>query len=205
MHKCVSAMKQLTVKIFLLLSLLPFGLQAQQIPASTSLPDVISGQPYSFANQQNKKAVVVLFTSSYCPYSRLYEERIQKIVNEFSAKPVAFVFVNPNNSQEQAEDSDASMKAKMKEWNLNLPYLRDENQQLARSLNASKTPEVFVLKPNGSAFQVVYSGAIDDNPQVAFDVSHPYLRETLQKVLAGAPVPAARHRPVGCMIKMENQ
>lgn len=198
-------MKQLTFTILPLLFLLSFGLKAQQIPASTSLPDVISGQPYSFASQQNKKALVVLFSSSYCPYSRLYEERLQKIVNEFGGKQVAFVFVNPNNPNEQTEDSDASMKAKMKEWNLNLPYLRDENQQLARSLNASKTPEVFVLKPGENIFQVVYSGAIDDNPQVAYDVSHHYLRKTLQKVLAGAPVPTKRHRPVGCMIKMENQ
>lgn len=166
-----------------------------------SLPDARSGQQVSLADFGNRKAVVLLFTSNFCPYSKLYEERFASLVKAYEGQDVAFIMINPNDPAESREDSMEAMKAKIQSWNLDVPYLADKNQQVARQLGASKTPEVFVLSNKSGRFAVAYSGAIDDNPQVAEDVSRNYLKQAVDAVLSGKTVSTPHKRPVGCMIK----
>jgi hypothetical protein len=47
----------------------------------------------------------------------------------------------------------------------------------------------------------VYSGAIDDNPQVAKDVKQTFLKDALTKVLAGEKIETVSQRAVGCTIR----
>jgi hypothetical protein len=47
----------------------------------------------------------------------------------------------------------------------------------------------------------MYRGAIDDNPQVASDVKHSFLKEAIESTLKGQnPLKSSVH-PTGCMIK----
>jgi hypothetical protein len=62
---------------------------------------------------------------------------------------------------------------------------------------------VYLLKPEASNFKVVYSGAIDDNPQVPADVSQQYLKNAINGLLTGKPSQTASERPTGCMIKKQ--
>ena len=192
-------MKQLIVLLCLFAA---FNLQAQTRKVENfSLPDALSGQQVSLADFGNRKAVVVLFTSNFCPYSKLYEERFASLVKAYEGQDVAFIMINPNNPAESKEDSMEAMQAKVQSWNLNIPYLADKNQQVASHFGASKTPEVFVLSNKSGRFAVAYSGAIDDNPQVAQDVSRNYLKQAIDAVLKGKAVSTPNKRPVGCMIK----
>ncbi|EMR02109.1 thiol-disulfide oxidoreductase [Cesiribacter andamanensis AMV16] len=168
-----------------------------------SLPDAVSGKTVSLADYKGQKAVVLVFTSNYCPYSRLYEERLNQLVNQYKGRGVAFVFINANDPQQNKEESDESMKSKVEEWGTGVPFLSDRKQTVAKKYGASKTPEVFVLAPRGGGFQVFYSGAIDDNPQVAQDVSQPYLKQALDQLLAGKSALHQQKRPVGCAIKLQ--
>jgi peroxiredoxin len=168
-----------------------------------SLPDAVSGKTVSLADYKGQKAVVLVFTSNFCPYSRLYEERINQLVRQYGSRGVSFVLINSNDPQQNREESDESMKSKVEEWGNDVPFLSDRQQVVAKRYGATKTPEVFVLAPRGSGFQVFYSGAIDDNPQVAQDVSQPYLKQALDQLLAGKSAVMQHRRPVGCMIKMQ--
>ncbi len=169
-----------------------------------SLPDAVSGQQVSLADFANRKAVVVLFTSNFCPYSKLYEERFSSLVKAYAGQDVAFIMINPNDPAESRDDSMEAMKEKAQSWGLNIPYLADKNQQVASQFGASKTPEVFVLSNKPNRFAVAYSGAIDDNPQVAQDVSQKYLKQAIDAVLSSKIVNTPNKRPVGCMIKVRN-
>lgn len=180
-------------------------LQAQTKKANDfTLPDAVSGNPVSLTDFQDKKAVVVLFTSNFCPYSKLYEERFSSLVKSYAGKDVAFIMINPNDPRESKDDSMESMKEKAKEWGLQIPYLADKDQSVAKAFGASKTPEVFVLSNKPSRSVIAYSGAIDDNPQVASDVNQHYLKQALDAVLLGKTVNIPNKRPVGCMIKIKN-
>lgn len=166
-----------------------------------SLPDAVSGKTISLTDYKGQKAVVLVFTSNYCPYSRLYEARINELVSKYNGQGVAFLMINSNDPQQHKEESEASMKEKAEGWGV--PYLSDKQQLAAKKYGASKTPEVFILTPKGGAFTVFYSGAIDDNPQIAEDVSQAYVQQALDGLLSGKTVAVKTKRPVGCMIKIK--
>jgi peroxiredoxin len=78
-----------------------------------------------------------------------------------------------------------------------VPYLRDEDQSVARAYGALTTPDVFVIAPDGA---VAYRGAPDgDHGDPGQDAA--WLREALDDVLEGRPVNRAETKPVGCSIK----
>ena len=66
------------------------------------------------------------------------------------------------------------------------------------SSRATRTPEIFVLDPAG---KVLYHGRIDETYDSPEKVKSPDLRNALEAILAGKPVPAARTKAFGCTIK----
>lgn len=191
--------------VFLLSLFFSIAVQAQDRRIENfSLPDAGGGKSVSLNDYQNRRAVVVLFTSNHCPYSRLYEERFAALVQEYAGKDVAFIVINPNDPRESKEDTREEMQSKLRSWGIDVPYLADERQEAARMFGASKTPEVFVLSNRNNRFSIAYSGAIDDNPQVARDVNQHFARQAIEAVLQGKVVNTPHKRPVGCMIKMRN-
>lgn len=80
----------------------------------------------------------------------------------------------------------------------NFPYLRDENQRVARAFGAEYTPEAFVLN---SKFAVRYMGRIDDNWQHPDKVRSHTLREAIDAVLAHKKVENPITHAIGCTIK----
>lgn len=178
------------------------SLQAQNKRVDNfSLQDVKSGKAITLNDYQNRKAVVVLFTSNHCPYSRLYEERFAALVKNYAGKDVAFLVINPSDPQANKDDSIEAMQAKARSWGVDVPYLSDPKQQVAKMFGASKMPEVFVLANKPNAFSIAYAGAFDDNPQVAQDVNQCYVDLAIEAVLQGKPAKIPHKRPVGCMIK----
>ena len=156
----------------------------------------------SLTDYSNKKAIAVIFTSNYCPYSKLYEERILKLHERFGGQGLQVLLINPNDPGKSQNDSIEKMAQKARDKKYPFPYLADKNQQVSKQFGAAKTPEVFLLAKKGSAFQVVYSGAIDDNPQVPQDVTDAYVSNAITAVLGGKAVRNAKTRPTGCVIKM---
>lgn len=198
------------MKKLIILSLLgiglAFGAYAQSgavAPGSPapdfSLPDAVSGKNISLADHKGQKAIVLIFTSNYCPYSRLYEDRINNLAGQYKNQGVSFLLINSNDASQNKEESEASMKEKAQESGL--PYLSDKQQVMAKKYGATKTPEVYVLAPQNGNFVVFYSGAIDDNPQIAADVREAYLQQALDSILTGKTAVVKTKRPVGCMIK----
>lgn len=160
-----------------------------------------NNKPVSFSEFKNAKGIAVIFTSNYCPYSKLYDERIEQLAAAYAAKGIQFVLVNSNHPGATKDDSIEEMAKKASGKSYKFPYLADKDQQLQKILGASKTPEVFLLRPQATQYQVIYSGAIDDNPQVGTDVSKHYLKDAMEAVLGGKDPVVKNTRAIGCMIK----
>lgn len=188
----------LVITVLLSCSSMLFG---QKSISDFSLPDARSGSKTSLSAYSKNAAVVVIFTSNYCPYSKLYEARIAKLAQDFQNKNVGFILINPNNPAVSPEDAFDKMKEKTAVYGSNIAYLADANQEIARLFDAKRTPEVFLLKPNGGNFTVIYSGAIDDNPQSENEVGQQYLADAINKVIGGGSPSEASQRPTGCMIR----
>lgn len=194
-------------KIFSLLAfLIPVSLLAQtgykvgDKVDDFSLQNVKDKSTVSLSGYASKKVVVLVFTSHNCPYTKIYEQRAKSFVQEYEQKGVAFLLINPNNPVTNPEDSPEEMAKAVEERGYHSVYLSDGTQKVCDKFGATKTPEVFVLKLQSGSFVLKYRGAIDDNPQVANDVTSSYLREALEAVLNNQPVKITEKRATGCMI-----
>jgi peroxiredoxin len=200
----IGKMKQLYYLVLILL--IPFSLVAQtgykvgdKVDDFTLL-NVKDNSTITLSGLTSNKAIVLVFTSHNCPYTKIYEQRVNKIIQEYTQKGIAFLLINPNNPATNAEESTEEMAEAAKERNYTSPYLSDPNQNICDKYGANKTPEVFVLKNQGGNLVLKYKGAIDDNPQVANAVTATYLKEALEAVLNNQPVKITEKKATGCMI-----
>jgi hypothetical protein len=141
------------------------------------------------------QAVVVLFTGNECPYDNYYKDRVKQLIDAYAGK-VQFLLVNSYDDPQESPE-----KMAIHYTDLNVPYLADKDQTVMENFGARKSPEAYLLKPASGKFEVIYSGAIDDNPQVATDTKQNYLKEAIEKGLAGQKVEVATNRAMGCTIR----
>ncbi len=162
-----------------------------------ALPGV-DGKDHSLVSFRDKKVVVVMFTCNHCPYVQAYEDRLISIQRDYGKKDVQLIAINANDSSSYPEDGFDNMIKRAQQKQYNFPYLRDENQRVARAYGAEYTPEVFVLN---SKFQVRYIGRMDDNWQNPDKVKSHDLRNAIDAVLAHKKVENPVTHAIGCTIK----
>ena len=176
------------------------GLAQQNVSLSEQvLVDTRSGKNLKFADFTGKKAVVVIFTSSDCAFSMKYQERINKLHEDYATQDVSFVAINSNDSALNSSDAARLMRIQMP---YEFPYIKDASQKVASVLEASRNPEAFVLVPRaGGSYDIAYRGQIDDNPLDASFVENHYLKNALDAVIAGKAPPVPSTEATGCNIK----
>ena len=146
------------------------------------IPDVsfrdIAGNQYRLSDFAERKAVVFAMTGTGCPLCLKYSPSLSAIEKEYRAQDVAFVYVNPNES----ERGDRLRQAVGKHGFLG-PYVSDGKKSISAILDARTTTEVFVLD---QARTLVYRGAVDDQYGFAYSLDTPrmnYLTDALDAVL----------------------
>jgi len=158
----------------------------------------VDGKSYSLEDFKDKKVVVVIFSCNHCPTVKAYEDRMVAIQRDYARKGVTLVAINPNDEKSYPEDGFEEMVVRAREKGFNFPYLRDQDQSVARAWGPQRTPEVFVLDKRRI---VRYHGCIDDDVNEPQRVRRHYLREAIAALLARKPVPTPETEPVGCTVK----
>ena len=175
-----------------------------QAPAF-SLPG-IDGKTHSLGDYAASPVLVVVFTCNHCPAAQLYEQRIQRLHAEYGRRGVAIVAINPDGPQTVAlkdlaysdvPDTLDGMKERAAYRKLDYPYLYDgDTQATAKAYGCQATPDVFVFDQER---KLRYTGRIDDG-EVKPPTSHD-LRNALDALLAGKPVPVEKTKVFGCSTK----
>ncbi len=159
-----------------------------------TLPATSDGKAVALKDLLAKnKAVAVIFVATKCPVSNAYNDRMAALGKEYAAKGVAVVGINSNKAElapEVAEHAKAN--------GLGFPVLKDEGNKVADGYGAQKTPEVYVISPKGD---LLYHGRIDESQDDPKNVKSPDLRNALEAILAGRPVPAPETKAFGCTIR----
>ena len=158
----------------------------------------IDNKKYSLDSFRDKKALIVIFSCNHCPYVQAYEDRIIAIQSDFADKDVAVVAINSNEDINYPDDSFENMKKRAVDRNFNFPYLRDEDQSVARAYDATHTPEIFLFDENRN---LAFHGKIDDNWQEPDKVQNHYLQDALDELLAGKDISVPETFTIGCTIK----
>ena len=156
-----------------------------------TLPDV-NGADRSLKSLAGKNGTVLLFIAVQCPVSNAYNERMEKLAQDYKAKGIAVIGINSN----VAEDSDA-VKGHAAEHKLSFPILKDPGNKIADKLGASVTPEAYFLDAKN---KLLYHGRID-NSRNAAQIESSDLRNALDLALEGKAVEKTEAKAFGCSIK----
>jgi len=159
-----------------------------------SLPVAGGAGPISLAGERaDHAATVVMFISTRCPVSNAYDERMEALERSYGPRGVRFIGVNSNVNEPVPE-----VVAHAKEHRFTFPIVKDDRSRTADAYGAEHTPEIFVVDREGV---VRYHGRIDENRDDPAAVRSPDLRNALDALLAGRPVPVASTKAFGCSIK----
>jgi peroxiredoxin len=163
---------------------------------SFELPDT-SGERHAVPADPAPPATVLIQTCNHCPYVIAWNRRLRRVAEEYAPRGVRFLAINSNDASRFPADSLDHMKRFVADQSWPIPYLYDESQEVARALDATATPHVFVFD---SDHRLAYQGAPDsDHADESQDAA--WLRGALDAVLEGQ-TPEPQETPArGCSIK----
>ncbi len=162
------------------------------------LPDPF-GRTWSAADFERAPALLVAFICNHCPFVKHIRGGLANLAKEYQDRGVAVVGISSNDFVAYPDDSPKAMAEEIRVAGYTFPYLVDETQQVAKDYGAACTPDFFVF--DGSQ-QLVYRGQMDGSrPGNEVPVSGKDLRQALEAVLGGRPVPAEQRPSLGCNIK----
>jgi thiol-disulfide isomerase/thioredoxin len=167
----------------------------------------VDGRWYSLKDFAKAKILVIVFTCNHCPTAQAYEDRLIELANEYKGKGVALVAISPNDENSvrlnelgytDLSDSFEEMKIRAAYKKFNFPYLYEGDKTgVSRAYGPTATPHAFVFD---AARKLRYVGRIDDSERPQ-NVKVRDLRNALDALLEGRPVPVERTRAFGCSIK----
>lgn len=156
-----------------------------------TLPDA-DGTNRTLASLKGKNGSVIIFIAVQCPVSNAYNERMEKLAQDYKAKGINVIGINSN----VTEDASA-VKAHASQNKLTFTILKDAGNKIADRLGATKTPEAYFLDANN---KLLYHGRIDNSKDPA-GVNTNELRDALDLSLSGKPVEKTTATAFGCTIK----
>ena len=156
-----------------------------------TLPDV-NGQEHTLKSLKGKNGTVLIFIAVQCPVSNAYNDRMEKLAEDYKDKGIAVIGINANSSEDAA-----TVKAHAAEKHLTFTILKDAGNKVADKLGAARTPEAYFLDANN---KLLYHGRID-NSQNPDAIESNDLRQALDSALAGKPVEKPEAKAFGCSIK----
>lgn len=185
------------------------------LPHGSQLPDFklpgIDGRDYTPADFKAADVLVVVFTSNHCPTAQLYEPRLKQLVADFAGQSVAFLAIQPNNTDAvrldemawtDVDDSFEAMKERAKDRSFNFPYVDDgPTQATTEKFGAVATPHAFVFDRDR---KLRFEGRIDDSERPDL-VKEQTTRLAIEALLAGKEPPVTKTKVFGCSIKWKDK
>ena len=146
-------------------------------------------------------ATVLIFFGHDCPISNAYVPELTRLHQEYAPQGVSFCIVYAD-----ADLAEEAARKHAQEFGFDFPAILDPSMVLARQFGTTVKPEAAVVSPQR---ELLYLGRIDDT---YFDFGkrrsqpvHRDLKEALDAVVNGRPVPAAFTQAVGCAIDFPAQ
>jgi len=185
------------------------------LPVGSAAPDFalpgVDGQVHRLADYAASPVLAIVFTCNHCPIAQQYEQRIQRLYQDYRSKGVAVVAIQPNAPEalriDELDSSDTSdtleeMKIRVEFKHLTYPYLYDgETQAVARAYGPQATPHVFVFDRGRS---LRYEGRFDGSYRAELAKTHE-ARDAIEALLAGRPVAVTHTGVFGCSTKWKEK
>jgi peroxiredoxin len=195
------------ISVLIVLSFLVLNIQAQKlvsVPIGSKAPLLeskmlsVSRDSISVKDAMKKNGVLIIFSCNTCPYVIKNQQRNNAIAEHALKNDLGEIIINSNEALRQSEDSYKSMQIYAKQQKYNWHYTVDDNSVIADAYGATRTPEVFLLNATGN---IMYKGAIDDNPSDAENVTRQHLKIAIDEMVNNKKIAVKESKSVGCSIK----
>ena len=164
-----------------------------------ALTNVVTGATVRRDDFRGKKALLVLFICTHCPYVKHIEKGLAALGKDYAGKPLRIVAISSNDVTTHPADSPAGLKQQAETYGFVFPYLYDATQAVAHAYKAACTPDIYLFDAD---FRLVYRGQFDESrPGSDVPVTGKDLRAAIELVLADRPVPEDQRPSIGCNIK----
>jgi peroxiredoxin len=182
------------------------------LPIGSAAPDFslpgVDGKTYTLSSFSKARLLVVVFTCNHCPTAQAYEDRINRLAQDYASRGVALVAIMPNDPKSinldelgytDMGDSYDEMKLRAKEKHFTYPYLYDgETEKTSLAYGPIATPHVFVFDKDR---KLRYSGRIDNVEKPTKTPTQFDTRNAIEALLENKPVPLQTTKVFGCSIK----
>ena len=152
-------------------------------------------------NDYSKKGLWIIFMCNHCPFVKAKIDAIQELQDKFK-DDISIVGINSNDSVKYPDDDFDSMKTVAKEKGLEIDYLIDETQEIAKKYGAVCTPDPFLFD---SDKKLIFHGRIDDAMSPESEVNEKVMINNIQKLLEGQEIEKDFDPSIGCSIKWKEQ
>jgi thioredoxin-related protein len=137
----------------------------------------------------------VMFIAPDCPLCKTLSKPYLDLRNKYPQ--VQFIAVH---SGENYEAMEINMFATGTDFKA--PIFRDYDYTVAHQLNASITPEFFIIDSTGN---ILYQGLLDDRIEKLGNLkqvwNHNYLDDALNSIVNGSGIAVEKTTPVGCVLE----
>ncbi|HOX57586.1 MAG TPA: redoxin domain-containing protein [Candidatus Paceibacterota bacterium] len=190
--------------LFAGIGLLSTGLFAAEV--GKAAPDFtatdINGQTHKLSDYKGKIVVLESYNLD-CPFVRNHYRSgaMQELQRDLIAKGAVWFIVN---SVASKHPSYRTAEAAKKEWASQklaaTAWLDDSSGEVGKAYGMKTTPHMFVIDKEGV---LAFHGAIDDRAASEGDprTARNYVREAVEKLLAGEKPLVSQNKPYGCGVK----
>jgi peroxiredoxin len=166
-------------------------------PAETSLDFTLTdhnGNAHSLSDYTGK-IIVLEWVNPDCPFvKRHYEAGTMAATSEkYADEDVVWLAINSSNYADQDFN-----KAFAQQYDIDYPVLDDSSGEVGLLYGAKTTPHMFIVDKSGD---IVYNGAIDNNPSGDKTDVINYVDAALGELLAEEQVSTPETTPYGCTVK----
>ena len=154
-----------------------------------------AGDKVSLSDYKGRMLVLEWFNPD-CPFVQRHHAQRTTMIDlraKYAAKGVAWLAVN--STYYMPPETTAEWREK---WKMDYPVLIDREGKIARAYGAKSTPHMFVIDREG---EIVYDGAIDDDPGGRSQSPVNYVDKALTELLADKPIAEAKTKSYGCSVK----
>jgi peroxiredoxin len=157
----------------------------------------VSGKEITLKDSKKENGLLVVFSCNTCPFVIKHQAAMNDMGNQTKECNVGYVIINSNEAKRDAEDSFTAMRTYAEEQRYHFPYVIDNNSYLANAFGATRTPEAFLFDKD---LKLVYKGAYTDDSDPA-NATKFFLKDAVNALRDGKPVPVSSSKSVGCGIK----
>ena len=147
---------------------------------------------------KKSKGLLVIFMCNHCPFVKHIMEGLNSLARDYKNTEIGLVAISSNDVASHPEDAPE----KMVQLGLDMTYLYDETQQVAKAYDAACTPDFFLYDGN---LTLVYRGQFDaSRPGNDVPVTGKDLRTAMDNLLAEKTIATEQTPSLGCNIKWKS-